>query len=136
MAMILVAVFMVQLALVMLMLSGGHQQHMHARLLQDKRNAQRLQHIETIFNELAMDIVANHAAPRGKGGVLSGQRQLDDQTYGFDVEQSPCTHLVKTTTSCWTLSVQAGGTGFRRHRLLHVPLSSCSAPYWYLAEAS
>lgn len=135
MALILVAVFMVQMALAMLMLSAGHQQHMHARLLQDERNAQRLQHIETIFNDLAADIIANPAAQRGKGGVLSGQRQLDNQNYGFDVEPSACTHLEKSTTSCWTLSVQAGGTGFRRNRLLHVPVSSCSDPYWYLAEA-
>jgi hypothetical protein len=135
-ALILMAVIMVQLALALLWLGAGHHQHMHARLVQDERNAARLQHIETIFDDLAAEIISNPSAHEGKGVVVNGQRTLGEQRYSYDVEASTCTHLIKTTTRCWTLSVQAGGSGFRRSRLLHVPLSHCTAPYWYLAEAA
>ncbi|MGX5913400.1 type II secretion system protein [Aliidiomarina sp. Khilg15.8] len=135
MALILMVVVMVQLALAMLILGADHQQHMHARLLQDERNAQRLDHIETIFNELALTVINNHTAYTGKGNVMAGQRQLDNQIYNYEVDASVCTHLSETSTHCWTIWVHAGGSGFERSRLLHVPQSSCSDPYWYRAEA-
>lgn len=133
MVLVLMAVMMVQLALAVLLLGADHQQHMHARLLQDERNAQRLAHIEQLFDELALTVLTSDTGK--KGHVDSGQRLFDNRLYNYEVDASVCTHLTETSTNCWTIRVHAGGTGFERTRLLHVPQSSCSEPYWYQAEA-
>lgn len=134
-ALITAVLILLGLALLGLSISGQQVVANYQQINLEERRLYRQLATEQLFDEVAQSMALNGrqqsdnkrgfvAHPFTRGGA--GQRVLYSE-----VHVAECPHAFATLSQCWRVQVRQAGTGYIRERMLILPETSCSAPYWF-----